>query len=415
LSKIQELQTSLQEKRTFVTDFFDKKGEDDAISSEEKEAVMTANKEAEEIEHQLKDLLEVEGLRKKAADYKTPAGQPMFPNGEKPTQKQEAFIQKTWADEVLQDADFKAWHDEIAGKSMSDKVRIQSPAVEMKNLLTGASSTSAGAFVVNDRTGIYDAAFHRPITLLDLIPKMTTDSDTVEWVRQTTFTNDAAETAEATTVSNGEKPESDFAYAVVSTGVVNIAHWVPITRRALADAGQVRGYVENDLRYGIDERLEDQVYGGTGGTDLTGIEQTANTSTQAWDTDILKTTRKARTKVRTLGRATPNAYAMHPTDWETIDLLQDNEARYFFGGPSALGNPRLWGLPVVESEAITVGAGLCADFNMCRLWDRQQTIVMATDSHSDFFTRNIIVLLAEKRVAFGVIRPAAFVEVDLAQ
>lgn len=417
MSKIQEKQTLLAEKRKFVSDFFDQHDEEAEVTKEQREAIKDANKEAEAIEHELKDLLEMEGLRLKASDYKKPNNEPIFPTGEKPTQKQEAFIQKTWSEQVFNDPNFKAWHDEIVNRGgVATKESVKSPVVEMKSLLTGASSTSAGAFVVNDRTGIYDpATYHRPITLLDLIPRMSTTSDTVEWVVQTGLTNSAAETAEATTQSDGAKPESTMSYAVKSAPVVNIAHWVAITRRALADAGQVRGYVENDLRYGIAERLEDQVYGGAGtGADLTGIEQTTGTTTQEWDTDILKTTRFARTKVRTMGRATPNAYVLHPTDWQTIDLLQDNEARYFFGGPAAIGNPRLWGLPVVESEALTAGAGLVADFNLCRLWDREQTSIMVTDSHDDFFIRNIVVLLAEMRVAFGVIRPAAFVEIDTA-
>jgi HK97 family phage major capsid protein len=81
--------------------------------------------------------------------------------------------------------------------------------------------------------------------------------------------------------------------------------------------------------------------------------QTSGRQTQAWSTNILTTTRKAKTIVGTVGRARPNAYVLNPSDWETIDLLQDNEARYFYGGPAQVGVPRLWGLPVVEEEAMS--------------------------------------------------------------
>jgi hypothetical protein len=37
-----------------------------------------------------------------------------------------------------------------------------------------------------------------------------------------------------------------------------------------------------------------------------------------------------------------------------------------------------------------------------------------TDSHEDWFIRNIIAILAEMRAAFGLIRPGAFIEADLA-
>lgn len=36
-----------------------------------------------------------------------------------------------------------------------------------------------------------------------------------------------------------------------------------------------------------------------------------------------------------------------------------------------------------------------------------------TDSHLDFFVRNLVAILAEMRAAFGVVQPNAFVEIDL--
>jgi HK97 family phage major capsid protein len=108
-----------------------------------------------------------------------------------------------------------------------------------------------------------------------------------------------------------------------------------------------------------------------------------------------------------------NAYLMHPLDWEAFDLLKDGEDRYYFGGPTVLGNPRLWGLPVIESEACTQGVGFVGDFRQVIIWDREQTTIRMSDSHSDFFVRNMVAILAELRAAMGVFRPAAIVELDL--
>jgi HK97 family phage major capsid protein len=47
------------------------------------------------------------------------------------------------------------------------------------------------------------------------------------------------------------------------------------------------------------------------------------------------------------------------------------------------------------------------------LWDREQAAVQVSDSHADFFVRNLVAILAEMRAAFGVIRPKAFVVIDL--
>jgi HK97 family phage major capsid protein len=241
-------------------------------------------------------------------------------------------------------------------------------------------------------------------------------------VRVTSTTNAASPVAESTTTAdpgsmvaaNGVKPESAMAMAKVTETVRTIAHWLPATTRALSDAGQVRTLIDSFLRYGLEEELEDQMVNGAGtGENFTGIGTVSGTQSQAWDTNILTTTRKARTLVRTVGRSIPTAYVLNPADWETIDLLQDNENRYYFGGPTRLGQPTLWGLPVVESEAVPAGTGYVGDWRKAVLWDRQQASITVSNSHANFFIRNMVAILAEMRAAFGVLQPNAFVEMDL--
>lgn len=287
----------------------------------------------------------------------------------------------------------------------------------MAALLTGVSDTSAGAFVTPDYYPQLTELGRRPLTIRNVITNLQTSSDTVEFVRVTTETNNAAAVAEATAASGGSgvKPESALAFERVSTSVKTIAHWIPATKRALSDAAQLRGLIDAFLRYGLEEELEDQIANGDGtGENFTGILNTSGTQAQAWDTNILTTTRRARRKVRTVGRRRPNAYIMHPEDWETIDLLQDNEGRYYAGGPFTPRDPFLWGLPVIESEAVPVGTGLVGDFSVCVLWDREEASISVSDSHSDFFIRNLVAILAELRAAFGILKPNAIVEIDLA-
>lgn len=379
-----------------------------AMSEAEITQVKDLNKEIETLEVKARDAMLMEEIRGNTAE-RVKARE----SGKVPP---EARKGNRLSDQVLDNPEFKAWRDGLLAHttSISNGVKLDSPRAGVKTLITGDSATSAGAFVVNERTNIYDkGTFMRPLTIRDLVTPGTTMSDAVEFVRQTAFTNSADVVAEATTTSDGEKPQSGAAWEVVTENVKTIAHWIPITRRALADAGQLRMYIDEMLRYGLEEVLETQMISGAGGADFTGILNTANIQSQAWDTNILTTLRKARTKIQVVGRATPTAYVLNPYDWETIDLLQDNEARYYFGGPSAMGNPRLWGLPVVESEAVSQGTGIVADWRKAALWDREQAQIFVTDSHSDFFIRNILVLLAELRAAFGVIRPKAFAQIDL--
>lgn len=414
----QKLLTEIAERSNQVKAIWDKAGDED-LDATTKKQVIDLNKEIEERELEVKEIREQRELReaneRRQKDYSQPGGDRL------PTpQGNDRPEYHTPGEQFVNDPAFKTWFkNTFPNGHVPDRAKVESPAfqTDMKTLITGVSSTSAGALVVNDRLSIIDpGTFQRPITVLDLLTRGTTGSDTVEYVRQGTHTNNAAPVAEATATGDGTgaKPESAMVLAIVTEVVKTIAHWIPATRRALADAGQLRTLIDSFLRYGLTEELEDQVLNGSGvGENFTGIYNTTGTSTQAYDTSLIITTRKARTKVMTQGRATPTAWVMHPTDWEAFDLLKDGEDRYYFGGPTVLGTPRLWGLPVVESEANAAGFALVADFRLAALWDRQQAQIMVSDSHSDFFVRNMIAILAELRAAFGVIRPAAFVETDL--
>lgn len=418
-----ELKKAREEYATLVKadkEFWDAHPSDDTVTPELKTVVTDRNKRIEELEHAIAEGMESEGMRlksqKRASSLNTPAA-----NGrlETPIAGNEERGVKTVGEMVVDDQEFKNWLQQIApnGSSPSRSKFGTSPAVEIKSLLTGTSSTSAGALVYPQQLGLLEPGlYRRPLTIRDLITIGQTGTDSVEYVLMGATVNNAAPVAEATASSGGSgvKPESDMAMTTANAPVKTLAHWIPATRRALADAPQIRTLIDSFLRYGLDEELEDQIVSGSGaGENFTGILNTSGIQTQAFSTDTLETTRKARTIIKTVGRTTPTGYAMHPTDWESFDLQQDNEARYYFGGPSVIGNPRLWGLPVVESEALTAGQAVIADWKWAVLWERMQAQILVSDSHSDFFIRNLIAILAEMRAAFAVIRPKAFATIDL--
>lgn len=320
------------------------------------------------------------------------------------------------SDQVLNDPEWKSWMKSAAFQGQfNSKTRIQSPAVEIKTLLTGASATSVGAMIFNDQIPELVPNPRRPLVLRDVVTVAQTDSDTVEYVRVNAETNNAAAVAEATATGDGSgaKPESAATFTNVTTNVVNIAHWIPITRRALADAGQMRAYIDDFLRYGVNQELEDQMMEGTGGNGLVGISQTTGIQTYTTTGNLLTAVRKAKTLVKTVAFDEPNAIVMAPEDWEVFDLLQDNEARYYFGGPVQMMAPRMFGLPVIECQACTTGFAYVGNFKRAVLWDREQANIQVSDSHSDFFVRNMIALLGELRAAFSVIKPNSIVQVDL--
>ena len=227
-----------------------------------------------------------------------------------------------------------------------------------KELITGESDTSAGVFVQTDYTGIYEPLGRPPLVLRDLISVRTTTSDQVHFVRQTRQVTQAAVVPEANVTDytgatgevSGEKPEGTLRWEPVTTPVKTIAVWIPATKRALSDAAQLRGIIDDELRADLDEELEDQILNGDGtGENFTGLLNTPGILEQAWQGDLLTTIRRARTALRTLGRSRATAMVVHPNDAETLDLIRDDEGRFYFGGPIDGGVQRVWRVPVVEA------------------------------------------------------------------
>jgi HK97 family phage major capsid protein len=331
------------------------------------------------------------------------------------------------SEQFLQSDEWTGYAKAVAPRGhFSDKARVESPAVSIdgsilsRKGLISSGDTSAGAFIQNDLTGIFDeGAFQREITILDIIRRGTTDSDVVEYVRQTGFTNNAAVVAEADSVDptddTGRKPWSSLTLERVVETVATIAHGEAATLRSLSDAGQMRSLIDSYLRYGLLEELEDQVLNGdNSGDNFDGILHVTGTNVQVPAVDLATTIRKAKTKVSLLGKARANAVVLHPLDWETLDLWMT------FEGPGSNYRqaaqqtaPTIWGLTVVESEAIDEGTALVGDFRYAMLWDREQTTVRATQGYEDFFMKNLVAILAEMRAAFGVIRPKAFTKADV--
>lgn len=328
-------------------------------------------------------------------------------------------------------AEWVAWMRQVApgGYISESKKGLSSPPINVKNfgvfhkdVLTGGEDTSGGAFVNTDVTGIYEPLGRYSLTMRDLISVRTTTSDTVEFVRQTLAVSQAATVPEANVSTftgypgqvSGLKPEGSMAFERVIESVKTIAVWIPATKRAISDAAQLRGLIDQELRADLNEELENQILNGDGiGENFTGLSQTANVLVQPFVTDIFTTTRKAITNLLVNGKQVPTAWVLNPIDWETIELSQDLNGVFRYGGPLSRGPATLWSLPVSQSFFQPQGTAWLGNFRKAVLWDREQSNISVSDSHADFFIRNMIAILAELRAAFGVIRPTAFVQVDV--
>jgi len=387
--------------------------------------------EADMLQDQLNKFNEYEKSRYAIASMREqsrkPAANSIMPYGQvdeiKPGKKISPGTQFTRNREYLELRQSGKLNSNMTKVDLSIAMEEGTSLIEWKALLRGGSSTSGGPFVLEDHRPGYLDILQREINVLDLLPRISTDSDTIEYVQESTFTNAAAFVAEASgfTASSlggtGIKPESALAYQTVTATVKTLAHWIPVTNRMLADASAIRGIIDGRLLLGLTLTLEAQVITGAGtGEDLTGILNTALNVVSKGTDNQLDALYKGRTLVRTTGHGRPSAYVLNPADWQTIRLARENTASatlggYIMGPPSMQGPSTLWGLPVVESEAMTAGTGLIGDWGQgVTLFDREQGNVRV-GTINDQFIKNMQTLLAELRVAFVTWRPQVFTKV----
>lgn len=279
---------------------------------------------------------------------------------------------------------------------------------EFKTLVSVVAGGGSGLNVVADRLGLIVAKPLAGLDFLSVIATASTDSDVVEWLEETTYTNAAAETAEGAAA-----PESAVAFTKRTAAVKDVTHFIPMTRRAMADAAYVESWVNNRLVDGVRRRLQTQVLSGDGaGENLAGIYGNANIGVidrSNLSVGMLESLHKCLTTVRVNAFEDPTFIGIHPNDYETIRLEKASTAgTYQFGDPAAAGPATVWGVPVIVHAAFTSGTPLVGVGNAATLWVREGLSVAASDSHSDYFLKKQVALMASTRVAFGITRPKAF-------
>lgn len=433
MTKLQEKAAALKEKLAAIQKFWDDSKETELkdFTNEQKQTIDRLNKEAQELNDEIEAEKGYDAIRAKQDVMRSMLNTPVDRPGYSSTETKDAPQRyRSTGREFVEDPRIKSWIEEGlglkgAGAQLADGIKVHSPAVEIKPTeLKGvimSGSDSGGALVRRDYDTLVGLPL-RPLTIVDMITVGRTGSNLVEYVRINRLTRAASVVPEVTDTSGsgytaGAKPQSSMGFEIVQEGVKTIAVWMPITRQILSDAPQLESEIDNFEEQDLLLTLEEEIITGTGGTHFKGLENTEGITPHpriAGDTDLLVTTRKALTTSMVVARARPTGFLFNPYDWQDIDLLRNATAgNFYFGGPTILGMKQLWGQPVAESEVIPQGTAYTGDLKQMKLWDREQPTRRITDSHSDFFTHNLLAILTELRAAFGVRRPAAIVKIDL--
>jgi HK97 family phage major capsid protein len=286
--------------------------------------------------------------------------------------------------------------------------------VDVKDItsLTTDAAGSAGALIQADRRGLQVELPQRRLTVRSLLLPGNTASNSIEYEQEKLFTNNAAPVAEGAL-----KPQSELQFEDKVATVRTIAHWMRTSVQILADAPALRSIIDQRLRYGLASVEEAQLLNGSGtGQNILGLVTAATayaapgslTATSQIDIIRLMILQAA------LAEYPPNGIVMNPIDMAAIEMAKDGDGRYLIGNPQGTINKTLWGLPVVETQAMGVDKALVGAFNLAaQIFDRQDATVDVSTEDQDNFVKNKVTIRAEERLALAIYRPQAIVYGDL--
>lgn len=252
----------------------------------------------------------------------------------------------------------------------------------------------------------------RATRVRDLLQTVPISTGTVEYPKQTLRTNAAVPVGEGNL-----KPESAYGFTLQSVVARVIAHWVPASVQILEDAPQLAGIIDTELRNGLHLGEDLQLlYGSGSGENINGLVTQA-TAYAAPFTPPAPVTMIDQIGLAilqgALGDFAPNGIVMHPSDWARIRMLKDADGKYLLGEPGAQVDPRLFGLPVTATPAMTIDKFLVGDFSVAAtLYDRWEPRVEVSTEHADFFVRNLVAIRAEERIALAVKQAGALIYGD---
>ena len=276
--------------------------------------------------------------------------------------------------------------------------------------------------------GILETALRNPDTVISLFDVINTDQNSFSYLEETTFTNNAAEAAEGSAVG-----EAALAFTEQTEAIRKLGIFIPVTDELIADEAGIQGYLNSRLQTMIKLRLDSQLLAGDGtAPNLEGLLDAGKSSVGSSDFNSysgnlgrIGAIYNAITDIRVNAFTEPDAIVMHPNDWNQIvtsvgaDFAGTSSAGYAeksplfvaAGGMGAGPAASIWGLKVIPTTAISNNTVLVGKFGggeAANVVMRQGIDLAVTDSHSDYFTKNMLAIRATMRVGFPVYREAAF-------
>lgn len=223
------------------------------------------------------------------------------------------------------------------------------------------------------------------------------------------------EGAPAAQTQGSAKAQVDFDITMKDAAAQYIAGYVRISRQMLDDIPAMTSFLQSRLleKYLIAE--DAQILSGSGtAPDLQGILGVATAATGAATVDVEQL-------VQAIAQLESSNYSatgimVNPTDWAAIMNTKNTNAAYSLPASTVVttdGNVSIAGIPLYKSTAIAVDKFLVGDWSMgAQIMQNQGISVQFSEMDGDNFTKNLITVRVEARIALPIYYAGAFVYGD---
>tara|TARA_Y100001937_G_scaffold37184_1_gene53052 strand:+ start:631 stop:1848 length:1218 start_codon:yes stop_codon:yes gene_type:complete len=281
------------------------------------------------------------------------------------------------------------------------------------------SSDFSGASSSRDATGVLtvDGIKRDPsnvTNMMGIIPVGSTDSNVIRYVKESAYTDNAANVAE------GSAPtDSEFQLTAEDAVVQKTTAVMTISQEMLDDTPGLSSYLSQRLPAKINTVIDDQLIGGSGSSpNLLGLMNGgttfaaggfANAIESAQELDVLYVAMNQLA----LANYAANGIVLNPTDFHKIALLKDTTNEYLRGNSlvSADGFFRINGVPVYMNNKMAAGNFVVADFSQAsQVWQREGLKVDFGYEDSDNFSKYLVSVRGIARIAHSIYLPTGIVK-----
>lgn len=301
-----------------------------------------------------------------------------------------------------------AWNQGTARLTM-DGLSIRSALVNEPYDPAPTSNTSMPS--QPERMGLVGPLIAQP-RLLNFLRSRPVGADSVEYVQMSTTGDAGYQEGEG-----AQKPVIEIQGDLRRNYIATIAATTTASRQVLSDHSALRGLVDGILRQKLINRLSTEIINGqaeTGDTlHIAGLLKQGAAMTLPTSTGYADRIGEATVRQSNLGFR-PALIVCNPLDWFTkvSTAKTETEKTYLFGSPTSPVSPALWSLPVALEPSLPQGYSMTIDLDYVTVLDRERISVLVSNSHEDYFTRNLVAILGELRAGLEVLDEGAVMIIE---